>query len=131
MEKCVHKTTRVVAAAISSTIFVPIKSEMRSSWSDYIIDDDCLNNLNHEYDVVADNRNNEMLNKKAHVVAAYPKCFLNHYELKSATLFVENMKLTNAKFFIPQSIVWVHLLVSLLQLFLLQMITRSYCRLQP
>jgi hypothetical protein len=97
IENHVHKTTRV-PAAISSTNFLPTKSEMRSSWSDSIIGDYCINNLNHEYGVVAENRNSVMLNKKAKVVAARPICFSNHYEVKSAILFVENTKLTNANF---------------------------------
>jgi hypothetical protein len=98
IEKHVHKTTRAVAAAaaISSANFLPAKSAMKSSWSDSIIGDQCLNNVNHEYDVVAENRNSMMLNKKAKVVATHPICSLNHYKMKSATLFVENMKLTNA-----------------------------------
>jgi hypothetical protein len=74
IENHVHKTTRV-PAAISSTNFLPTKSEMRSSWSDSIIGDYCINNLNHEYGVVAENRNSVMLNKKAKVVAARPICF--------------------------------------------------------
>jgi hypothetical protein len=53
IEKRVHKATRV-AAAIYSTNFLPTKSDMRSSWSDSIIGDQCLNNLNHEYGVVAE-----------------------------------------------------------------------------
>jgi hypothetical protein len=97
IEKHVHKTTRAVAAdSISSANFLPTKSVMKSSWSDSIIGDQCLNNVNHEYDVVAENRNSMMLNKKAKVVATHPICSLNHYKMKSATLFVENMKLTNA-----------------------------------
>jgi hypothetical protein len=39
------------------------------------------------------------LNKKAKVVAARPRYSLNHYEVKSGTLFAENMKLTNAEIF--------------------------------
>jgi hypothetical protein len=54
IEKCVHKTTRV-AAAISSTNFLPTKSAMKSSWSDSNIGDQCLNNLNPEYGFVAEN----------------------------------------------------------------------------
>jgi hypothetical protein len=98
IEKCVHKTTRVVAA-ISSTNFLPTKSMMKLSSSDSIIGDQCLNNLNPEYGFVAENRNSVTLNKKAKVVAACPRYSPNHYEVKSATLFVENMKLTNAEIF--------------------------------
>jgi hypothetical protein len=58
-----------------------------------------LNNLNHEYGAVAENRNSVMLNKKEKVVAAHGICSLNQYEVKSATLFIENMKLTNAEMF--------------------------------
>jgi hypothetical protein len=76
-----------------------MKSAMKSSWSDSIIGDQCLNNLNPEYGFVAENRDSVMLNKKAKVVAARPRYSLNHYEVKSATLFVENMKLTNAEIF--------------------------------
>jgi hypothetical protein len=61
IEKGVHKSTRVVAA-ISSTNFLPTESEMRLSLSDSIIGDHCLNNLNHEYGVVVENRNSVMLN---------------------------------------------------------------------
>jgi hypothetical protein len=98
IEKCVHKTTRVVAA-ISSTNFLPTKSALKSSWSDSIIGDQCLNNLNPKYGFVAENRNSVTLNKKGKVVAARPIYSPNHYEVKSATLFVENMKLTNAEIF--------------------------------
>jgi hypothetical protein len=72
---------------------------MKSFWSDSIIGDRCLNNLNHEYGVVAENRNSVMLNKKANVIVAHPICSPYHYEVKSAILFVENMKLTNAEIF--------------------------------
>jgi hypothetical protein len=99
IEKRVHKTSGVVAAAISCTNFVPTKSEMKSTWSDSIIGDQCMSNLNQEYDVVAENRNRVMLNKKAMVVAAHPICSPNHYEVKSDTLFVENVKLTNDESF--------------------------------
>jgi hypothetical protein len=98
IEKRVHKTTRV-ASAISSTNFPPTKSVMKSSWSDSIIGDQCLNNLNPGYGFVAEDRNSVTLNKKANVVAARPRYSLNHYEVKSATLFVENMKLTNVEIF--------------------------------
>jgi hypothetical protein len=93
IEKCVHKTTRV-PAAISSTNFLPTKYAMKSSWSDSIIGDQCFNNLDHEYGFVAENRNSVTLNKKAKLVAVHPSYSPNHYEEKSATLFVENMKLT-------------------------------------
>jgi hypothetical protein len=63
IEKRVHKTTKV-AAAISHTNFLPTKSAMKSSWSDSIIGDQCLNNLNPEYGFVAENRNGVMLNKR-------------------------------------------------------------------
>jgi hypothetical protein len=95
--KCVHKPTRV--AAISSINFLPTKSEMKSFWSDSIISDQCMNNLNHEYSVVAENRNRVMLHNKAKVVAACHIFSPNHYEVKSAILFVENMKLTNDEMF--------------------------------
>jgi hypothetical protein len=90
--KCVHKTTRV-AAAISSTNFLPTKSVMKSSWSDSFIGDQCLNNLNLEYGFVAENRNSVTLNKKENVVSAHPIYSPNHYEVKLVTLVVENMKL--------------------------------------
>jgi hypothetical protein len=98
IEKCVHKTTRVVAA-ISSINFLPTKSAMKSSWSDSIIGDQCLNNLNPEYGFVVENRNSVTLNKKEKVVAAHPIYSPNHYEVKLSTLFVENMKLTIAEIF--------------------------------
>jgi hypothetical protein len=37
--------------------------------------------------------------RRQKVVAAHPRYSPNHYEVKSATLFVENMKLTNAEIF--------------------------------
>jgi hypothetical protein len=59
-----------------------------------------LNNLNHEYGVVAEKRNSVMLNKKVKVVAASsPLCSPNHYEVKSAPSNVENMKITHAEIF--------------------------------
>jgi hypothetical protein len=57
-----------------------------------------LNNHNHEYGVVVENRNSVMLNKKAKVMDASPICPPNHYEEKPPILFVENMKLTNSDF---------------------------------
>jgi hypothetical protein len=99
IETHLHKTTRVDAAAISSTKFLPTKSEMKSSWSDLIIRDQCMNNFNHEYDVVVENRNHVMLNKKAKVVANHLICSPNHYEVKLATLFLENMKIRNSEIF--------------------------------
>jgi hypothetical protein len=98
IEKHVHKTTRV-ATAISSTNFLSTKSAMKSSWSDSIIGDQCLNNLNPEYGFVAENRNSVTLNNKAKVVATHPRYYSNHYEVESITLFVENMKLINAEIF--------------------------------
>jgi hypothetical protein len=99
IEKRVHKATRV-AIAIYSTNFLPTKSDMRSSWSDSIIGDQCLNNLNHEYGVVAEKRDSVMLNKKVKVVAvSSPLCSPNHYEVKSAPSNVENMKITHAEIF--------------------------------
>jgi hypothetical protein len=59
-----------------------------------------LNNLNHEYGVVAEKRNSVMLNKKVKVVAASsPLCSPNHYEVKSAPSNIENMKITHAEIF--------------------------------
>jgi hypothetical protein len=99
IEKRVHKATRV-AVAIYSTNFLPTKSDMRSSWSDSIIGDQCLNNLNHEYGIVAEKRNSLMLNKKVKVVvASSPLCSPNHYEVTSAPSDVENMKITHAEIF--------------------------------
>jgi hypothetical protein len=93
-EKRVHKATRV-AAAICSTNFLPTKSDIIGVI--LLLE---MNNLNHEYGVVAEKRNSVMLNKKVKVVAASsPLCSPNHYEVKSAPSNVENMKITHAEIF--------------------------------